>query len=198
LLNEVGVADEFGELLRMGVERQERAAGCPAGGRERRAAECEDLIEQLSIGEFVALVARLDQRADDVGTGVGAALGDDFVDQLGSVVIGPHALRREGVTRLGVGRQRQHVVECEDNRFAALVEVDHRGEQSANDELRPVIFHGVERVAAPLDRVQHMVDDLGDARLDSREAARGERRHQQPADCARAARRRSGPRSPRP
>ena len=47
--------------------------------------------------------------------------------------------------------------------------------------LRAILRHRVERRAVALDVVEHAFDDLGDVRLDLRHAARGKRRHQQPA-----------------
>ena len=53
--NEVRIADQFGQLFQVRVERVQRAAGRPAGGRQRGAADRENLIEQFAVGELVAL-----------------------------------------------------------------------------------------------------------------------------------------------
>ncbi len=47
--------------------------------------------------------------------------------------------------------------------------------------LAPYWLNRVERRAFALDVVKHAFDDAGDIRLDLRHAARGKRRHQQPA-----------------
>ena len=112
-----------------------------------------------------------------------APLGDQLLDDRTGAFECLDAFRRERLARLGVGRLRQHVVEGQESLLALRIEVQHGGEQRVADEMRAEIGHGVEFVAALFDRVQHFVDDLGDARFQPGEAARGKGRQQQPADA---------------
>jgi hypothetical protein len=73
-------------------------------------------------------------------------------------------------------------VEGEENLLLTFIQVRHGGQQGADDELRSIVLHTVEFVAAMFDLVEHPVDDLGDARLELAEPARGKGRHEQPAN----------------
>ena len=90
---------------------------------------------------------------------------------------------RPRLARLDVGGARNQIVECDEDRLAPLVHVDHRIEQSIDDEMRAVIRHAVERGPVRLDPVQHAVDDPGDALLQLLDPSRRERRHQQAANA---------------
>src|SRR2546421_13087910 len=88
---------------------------------ERRAADAIDVVEQLAVGELVALVAGVDQIADEIRARVHAPLGDEDVDLLHDPIEGATAFRRERLARFGVGGGRQHVVEGDEDRLATLV-----------------------------------------------------------------------------
>ena len=73
-------------------------------------------------------------------------------------------------------------MEREEDCLLPFVQVGHGGEQRADHEVGAVIPHPVEFVAAAFNRVEHAIDDRGDARLEPRQAARRECGHQQPAN----------------
>ena len=73
-------------------------------------------------------------------------------------------------------------MEGDKNLLAPLVEIGHGGQQRADHELRAVIGHRVEFVAAGLDAVEHALDDLADAGFEPVHAARREGWQQQAAN----------------
>ena len=77
LRDERRIADQLLALVVVGVEQIERAAGGAAGGRQRRAADAENLVEQLAVVELVAGVAGVDEIADEVRARADAPLVDD-------------------------------------------------------------------------------------------------------------------------
>ncbi len=70
----------------------------------------------------------------------------------------------------------------QENLLLRFAEIRHRGQQRADHELRPIIPHAVEFIAAGLDLVEHAVDDFDDTRLEATQAACGEGRHEQSAN----------------
>ena len=166
----------------MRIKHVKRPAGGAAGRGQRCAADREDLIEQLAVRQFVSLVARGDEIVDEVRPRMGAPLRDDFAHQLRRALECLHAFRRKRLPRLGIGRQRQHFMKGEEDLLLRFAEIRHGGEQCADHELRSIILHAVEFIAAGLDLVEHAVDDFDDTRLEAAQAACGEGRHEQPAN----------------
>jgi hypothetical protein len=74
-------------------------------------------------------------------------------------------------------------MERDEDRLPPLVHAHHGGQQGIDHEVRAEVLHGVELGAVLLDRVEHAVDDPGDARLELLDPPRRERRHQQTADA---------------
>ncbi len=164
----------------MGVERIECAAG-GAGGRGNRTEQSENHAEQLLVAQLVALVSRLNKIVEEVGAQTRTTLGDDGVNKIGRTPGRALAFRRVRLTRLDRGGERQHVLVVEQDLAPLLVQAHHGRHQRAEHELGAILSHRVERRSLPLDIVEHGFDDVGDARLDLRHAARGECRHQKPA-----------------
>ena len=92
------------------------------------------------------------------------------------------AFRRIGLPRLDRGGERQHVLVVEQDLSPLLVQPHHGGHQRADHEPGAVLRHRIECRPVPLDVVEHGFDDVGDAGLHLRHAARGECRHQQAAE----------------
>ena len=67
-------ANQLLQLLRVRVEQVEGTAGRTARCRQRGAADAENLVEQLTITELVALIAGVDEIANEVGARARAAL----------------------------------------------------------------------------------------------------------------------------
>jgi hypothetical protein len=76
--NERRVADQLLQLLRVRVEQIEGAARRTARCRQRGAADAENLVEQLTITELVALIAGVDEIANEVGARAYAPLFDNL------------------------------------------------------------------------------------------------------------------------
>jgi hypothetical protein len=72
--NECRVMDQLLQLLRVRVEQVQRAADRTTGRRQRCAADAKNLIEQLAITKLVALIAGVDEIADEVGARARAPL----------------------------------------------------------------------------------------------------------------------------
>src|SRR5437667_392259 len=82
------------------------AAGGAAGRRQRRAADAENLVEQLAVAELVAGVAGVDEIADEVRARAHASLVDDDLDLFHGAVEGVPQLLRPRLARLDVGGAR--------------------------------------------------------------------------------------------
>ena len=91
--NERRVADQLLQLLRVRVEQVEGAAGRTARCRQRGAADAENLVEQLAVTELVALIAGVDEIADEVGARAYAPLFDNGPDFLHGAIEGAPQFR---------------------------------------------------------------------------------------------------------
>ena len=178
--NKRRIADQLRPLIVVRIEGIERAAGRAAGGGERPE-QSEDHAEQLLIVQPVALIARHHEIGEEVGPRIGAAVGDDRVGEVMRLLEDALAFHRIGLSRLGGGGHRYHVLVVEQDPLLGLVEPHHGGDERPDHKPRAILAHRVERRAVALDVVEHAFDDTGDVRLDLRHAARGKRRHQQPA-----------------
>ena len=89
LWDERRIVDQLLALIVVGVEQIERTAGGAAGGRQRRAADAENLVEQLPVVELVAGVAGIDEIADEVRARADAPLLDDDGELFGYEVPDP-------------------------------------------------------------------------------------------------------------
>ena len=92
--NKRRVADQLLQLLRVRVEQVEGAARRTARCRQRGAADAENLVEQLAVTELVALIAGVDEIADEVGARAHAPLFDNGPDFLHCAVEGAPQFRR--------------------------------------------------------------------------------------------------------
>src|SRR5204863_9245742 len=111
------VADQLPALVVVGIEQVERAAGGTAGRRQRRAADAENLVEQLAVAELVAGVAGVDEIADEVRARADATLVDDDLDLCHGAVEGAAQLLRPRLARLDVGGARNEVMERDEDRL---------------------------------------------------------------------------------
>src|SRR5271170_2553042 len=93
-------ADQLLQLLWMLVEHVEGAAGRAARCRQRGAADAENLVEQLVVTKLVALIAGIDEIADEVGARLHAPLLDDGPDFLHGAIEGAPQFRRPRLARL--------------------------------------------------------------------------------------------------
>jgi hypothetical protein len=78
--NERRVADQLLQLLRVRVEQVEGTTGRTARCRQRGAADAENLVEQFAVTELVALIAGVDEIANEVRARVQAPLFDNGPD----------------------------------------------------------------------------------------------------------------------
>src|ERR1700733_11933520 len=102
--NECRVADQLLQLPGMLIEQTEGAAGRTARCRQRGAANPENLVEQLAVTELVALIAGVDEIADEIGARTHTTLFENGPDFFHGAIEGLPQLRRPGLARLDVGR----------------------------------------------------------------------------------------------
>src|ERR1700691_501194 len=163
--NECRVAYQLLQLLGVGVEQVEGAAGRTARCRQRGAANPENLVEQLAVTELVALIAGIDEIADEVRARADATFFDNGPDFFHGAIEGLPQLWCPRLARLDVGRAGNHIVERDEDRLAAGVHIHHGVQQGIDDEMRPEVLHAVEPGAVGLDAVEHAVDKPGDTVL---------------------------------
>jgi hypothetical protein len=69
-------------LVVVGVKQVQRTVGGTAGGRQRRAADAENLVEQFAVVELFAGIAGIDEIADEVRARADTALVDDDLSSM--------------------------------------------------------------------------------------------------------------------
>src|ERR1700722_7547045 len=180
--NERRVADQLVQLFRVRVEQVEGTARRTARCRQRGAADAKNLVEQLAVIKLVALIAGVDEIADEVRARAHAPLFDNGPDFFHGAIEGAPQFRGPRLARLDVGGAWDDIVERDEDRFAALVHIHHGIQQGINDEIRPVVLHAVELGAVYLDAVEYADNDTGDTVLKLLDPPRRECRHQQAAD----------------
>src|SRR3984885_1748158 len=180
--NERRVADQLIQLPGVRVEQVEGTAGRTARCRQRGTADAKNLVEQLTVVELIALIAGVDEIADEVRARAYAPLINNGRDFFHGAIEGAPQIRGPRLARLDVGGAWDDVVERDEDRLATLVHVHHGIQQGIDDEMRPVVLHAVELGAIRLDAVEHAVNDPGDAVLKLLDPPRRERRDQQAAD----------------
>src|SRR6266446_171138 len=181
--NQRRIPNQLVPLVVVRVKQVQRTAGSAAGGRQRRAADAENLVEQFAVVELVAGIAGIDEITDEVRARADAPLIHDHLDLFHSVVEGAPQFRRPRLAWLNVSGAWNHIVERDEDRLAPFVHIHHRIKQRVDDEMRAVILYTVERGPVSLDTVQHAVDDPSDAFLELFDPSRREGRRQQAADA---------------
>src|SRR3984885_11934963 len=180
--NERRVADQLVQLFRVRVEQVEGTARRTAGCRQRGAADAKNLVEQLAVTELVALIAGVDEIADEVRARAYAPLFDNGPDFFHGAIEGAPQFRGPRLARLDVGGAWDDIVERDEDRLATLVHVHHGIQQGIDDEMRPVVLHAIELGAIRLYAVERAVNDPGDAVLKLLNPPRRECGYQQAAD----------------
>src|ERR1700722_15218800 len=182
--NKQRVADQLVQLLRVRVEQVEGTARRTARCRQRGATDAKNLVEQLAVTELVALIAGVDEIADEVRARAYAPLFDNGLDFFHGAIEGAPQFRGPRLARLDVGGAWDDIVERDEDRLAALVHIYHGIQQGIDDEMGPIVLHAVELGAVCLDAVEHAIDDTGDTILKLLYPPRRKCRQQQATDTS--------------